>query len=304
MKEFFPNYYEKFKCIADRCVHCCCVGWEIDIDDDTLHFYNSLDSELGDRIRNSIDTDPPHFILNQGDRCPFLNSCGLCDIISEYGEDALCDICYLHPRFRNFYSGCIETGLGASCEEAARIILGFEEKFSVSSDNTLFDDEELALIEERAKIFSILQDREKTISERFSLLASEYSVLLNKPLDALCKFYLSLERLDEEWTGEIGRLKEYKFKNRIFGKEEFALMFEQMTVYFIFRHMIRVLDRWDASVIVDFALTSVFIIGALCEMHGCIASDIAEYFRMYSSEVEYSEDNTEAILAALSEGMI
>ena len=43
MKEVFPNYYKKFKCIKDKCKHNCCIGWEIDIDEDTMDLYNSLD---------------------------------------------------------------------------------------------------------------------------------------------------------------------------------------------------------------------------------------------------------------------
>ena len=31
-----PNYYMNFKCIADKCRHTCCAGWEIEIDDETL----------------------------------------------------------------------------------------------------------------------------------------------------------------------------------------------------------------------------------------------------------------------------
>ena len=42
MKEVFPNYYEKFECIKGLCKHSCCIGWEIDIDEDTLLLYNSL----------------------------------------------------------------------------------------------------------------------------------------------------------------------------------------------------------------------------------------------------------------------
>ena len=25
-----PSYYKDFKCIADKCRHSCCIGWEID----------------------------------------------------------------------------------------------------------------------------------------------------------------------------------------------------------------------------------------------------------------------------------
>ena len=123
MKEIFPNYYKKFKCIADKCKHSCCIGWEIDIDEDTMDLYNSLDSEFAKKIRSNIEGDQPHFILKENARCPFLNDNGLCDIILELGDGAISDICYLHPRFSNFYEDFIETGLGLCCEEAARIIL-------------------------------------------------------------------------------------------------------------------------------------------------------------------------------------
>ena len=104
MMEIEPNYYKKFKCIADKCRHNCCIGWEIDIDEETMNFYNSLDTPMGGRIRGCIEGNEPHFILGKGDRCPFLNDRGLCDIISECGEDAIWDICTLHPRFKNYYS--------------------------------------------------------------------------------------------------------------------------------------------------------------------------------------------------------
>ncbi|MBR5808788.1 MAG: flagellin lysine-N-methylase, partial [Clostridia bacterium] len=110
MKEAVPNYYHKFKCIQDKCKHNCCIGWEIDIDDDTLMLYESLDTPLGEKIRSNITGDVPHFKLAAGERCPFLMDSGLCEIIAEYGEDAICDICYLHPRFKNFYSDFTETG--------------------------------------------------------------------------------------------------------------------------------------------------------------------------------------------------
>ena len=30
-----PVYYEKFHCLADHCRRSCCIGWELDLDDDT-----------------------------------------------------------------------------------------------------------------------------------------------------------------------------------------------------------------------------------------------------------------------------
>ena len=34
-----PYYYKEFKCIAGACKDSCCVGWEIDIDEDTFSYY-------------------------------------------------------------------------------------------------------------------------------------------------------------------------------------------------------------------------------------------------------------------------
>ena len=44
MKLYAPKYYERFKCIADKCSHSCCIGWEIDVDADTLKKYKSLNA--------------------------------------------------------------------------------------------------------------------------------------------------------------------------------------------------------------------------------------------------------------------
>ena len=48
MKQFIPDYLNSFKCIADKCRHSCCIGWEIDIDKNTLDFYKSIDDDYKD----------------------------------------------------------------------------------------------------------------------------------------------------------------------------------------------------------------------------------------------------------------
>ncbi len=296
MKEVTPNYYDKFKCIADRCTHNCCIGWEIDIDEDTMELYNSLDTPMGERIRANIEGDVPHFILGEDDRCPFLNKEGLCDIICEHGDGALCDICYLHPRFKNFYSSFEETGLGLCCEEAARIILLEEEKFHISlPDDT--EDEEQMFFAVRQKIFSILQNREKSVRERFSSLAEEYG--FDFSLDSLCDLYLSLERLDDKWTDELNTLKGFSFKGEIFEDIDFQIPFEQLGCYFIFRHLSMWSEDYGAGV--KFALMGCYLIGALCESYkskyGCVSIEkMIDFARMYSSEVEYSEENLDMLM--------
>ena len=124
MKVFVPDYYIRFRCIAGACRHSCCVGWEIDVDPETLKRYRAMKGMLGGKLKRCIDPDPePHFKLSSEERCPFLTEQNLCEIILQEGEGALCQICADHPRFRNFWSDRIEMGLGMACEEAARLIL-------------------------------------------------------------------------------------------------------------------------------------------------------------------------------------
>ncbi len=300
MQELYPNYYHKFNCIADRCRHSCCVGWEIDIDAETMARYEAIETPMGDTIRKHIEGEDPHFILGPGDRCPFLQEDGLCELIIECGENVLCDICRLHPRFRNFYENAVETGLGLCCEEAARIILTEQEKFKISlpRDTDLSEEAFFAI---RDTIFYILQEREKTIYDRFCSLAKKFGLSFSFSLETLQKTYLSLERLDEAWTDCLTTLDGFTFDETIFRDEAFAIPFEQLCVYFIFRHLTDAMWDGEYEKRVRFALVSCYVIGALwanCKQEkGTLTlEDMVEIVRLYSSEIEYSEENTETLM--------
>lgn len=127
MQWFAPAYYPEFTCTAGACRHNCCVGWEIDIDDETLALYKTIDGPLGERLKTGISMeDTPHFVLTNDGRCPFLNGENLCDLICGLGEDALCQICADHPRFRNDWPDRTELGLGLCCEAAGQLILTWD----------------------------------------------------------------------------------------------------------------------------------------------------------------------------------
>ena len=307
MNIFVPNYYNKFKCIADKCKHNCCIGWEIDIDADTLNYYSLLEGDIGSCIKNTIkyENGTACFKLEKDDRCPHLNENNLCNIIINLGDDALCDICTDHPRFRNFYSGFTEMGLGFSCEECARIILSFKDKFcpvpfDLEDDFTMTEDEEYAVFR-RGELFDILQNRDLSIFERFSSLAGEYDFeFTNFSLKELCGEYIKLERLDNGWTHLLEKLKNYDFDLSVFKNEQLKIAFEQLACYFMYRHFTE--GMWDYSFYqrVKFVLSSCYIIGALVSMSNIYTIEqMAEFARMYSAEVEYSDINMEAILQAL-----
>ena len=285
MKEIFPSYYSSFRCIADKCKHSCCIGWEIDIDNETMALYNSLDGDIGEKIRENIEGDIPHFILKDDERCPFLSERGLCDIICELGEGALCDICYLHPRFSNVYQDFMETGLGLSCEEAARVILTEEEKFFIPLPESAKND---PFFKEREEVFGILQNRSAPFSDRLKRLAERYDVRLDFSGEELYEMFSSLERLDGAWEMALEKLGRSKSPS-IFEREDMQVFFEQLSCYFVFRHF----NKGGGLPIL-----SVVTIGAICSE--CeIPEEMLEVVRMYSSEIEYSEENTDKLISYL-----
>ena len=126
MNIYVPEYYPAFHCVASRCGHTCCAGWEIDIDEESLAAYGRLPGPFGERVRRSISLEgTPHFILTGDESCPLFDRDHLCELILHEGEASLCQICRDHPRFRNYFSSRIEMGLGLVCEEAARLILSW-----------------------------------------------------------------------------------------------------------------------------------------------------------------------------------
>lgn len=68
---------DAFRCIADKCRHSCCAGWEIDIDSESAARFLSVGGKLGEKLKSSISVTPtPHFILGKDERCPFLEKTG------------------------------------------------------------------------------------------------------------------------------------------------------------------------------------------------------------------------------------
>lgn len=309
MKLIAPNYYKKFKCIADKCRHSCCIGWEIDIDDGTFDRYKAVQGDFGKKLKDGIEFADgiACFKLDGDERCPFLNKNNLCDIILNLGEDFLCQICNDHPRFRNFYSGATEIGIGLCCESAAEIIIRQKGKVTLEviagkNENDEYSVEEASFIEFRNKLFDILQNRCIAVNQRTEeFLISCNGKCIDDSLNETVNFLLSLERLDSKWTEILNEIKDMQDFTSVQLPSYFNTVAEQLLVYFTYRHLSGYLDDGRLSQRSCLIVFSYKIIEMLCKYHmkkhGEITySCIAEYARLYSSEIEYSEENIEAIL--------
>lgn len=303
MKLIAPDYYKDFYCIADKCRHNCCIGWEIDIDKDSLEFYSGISGDFGERLRSNIafDGTTHYFKLKEGDRCPFLSEHGLCDIISELGEGALCDICADHPRFRSFLGTRTELGLGLCCEAAAKLILTKKDKVilcELENDglSDLPDSWEDTLLSERSKLIEIAQDRTMPVELRAkAILTSVNAVLPDLNLSDYARIYSSLERLDPLWDNTLALLKEPKTNNA----DSLETAFEQLLVYFLYRHIPCANDRTELAAFAAFAVLSYKLIRALCERTQADTDTLCELARAYSSEIEYSDENTHYLVDLL-----
>lgn len=301
MKTMVPDYYPLFRCIAGACQHSCCIGWEIDIDEDTLETYKTIDGEIGERLQASIDfdCDCPHFITGADGRCPFLNKENLCDLILGLGEEALCSICDMHPRFRNDFSDRTELGLGLCCEEAVRLILTRDEpmKLITLEDDGIqeeADESDLYLYSVRDNAIAIMQDREFSYAERTEHLAMAFGIDLPAPHPAYwADVYLELERLDENWTALLDTLRSDFTPNSF---PQWDNVWEQLAVYFLYRHLPAALWDGDVESRIGFALLSVQMLQWLCSAKENVSfNDLSELVRMYSSEIEYSDENLEKL---------
>lgn len=171
----YPHYYKKFQCIASECEDTCCAGWEIMIDDRALEKYKRTKGPIGNRLKNSINWKEGSF-LQYHHRCAFLNDENLCDLYTEMGPDSLCRTCRMYPRHVEEFEGSREYSLCLSCMEAARIILGCEEKvrFLTKEDEKDENYDEFdfflytKLMDARDLIFKILQDRNIDVSLRMA----------------------------------------------------------------------------------------------------------------------------------------
>ncbi|MGN0268930.1 MAG: flagellin lysine-N-methylase [Lachnospiraceae bacterium] len=359
-----PSYYKNFQCISSRCTDSCCTEWEIDIDSDTLSFYQQVPGAFGKRLREHIalpseETDEPaHFIQTADERCPFLNDCNLCDIFIHLGEEHLSQICTHHPRYYDWFLNGEEAGLGLCCEEAARLILletgfpefelledGLENEISKDEDICFEEKIEQTLFSMRDQLFHQIKSdsspvKRKSIADFDELMNSlfrtacrmqntldtlmfpsgeeedtdcfelpsdfkDFSVRFwnETPLDSLLDFFLSLEINDPNWWNQLKSLK--KNSSRILSaRKEFAdfyqekfYEYEQLLIYFLYRHFMKA--RIDGALLdaVRFALISSCMIQIL-DIDIWLKTGTLDpvqqinICKLYSKEIEYDEDNT------------
>ncbi len=240
MKLTKPWFYDDFVCIASQCTDNCCIGWEIDIDPISMQRFNCACGEFGERLRSAIhqgEDGVRTFAFGEGERCALLREDGLCELILNMGDDSLCDICALHPRFFGWFNGLKEAGLGLCCEEVCRLLFSdsvqlkfisseIEEEYEQTCDETMLD----MFLAARERLLGILQDRSISLKERMiyavrfadgfqrlidnggddidSITLSDETAgsYVTATTEALLKLYCSMESISSEWDERLSQL--------------------------------------------------------------------------------------------------
>ena len=281
MKNYAPLYYKDFRCIADRCEHICCIGWRFSLDDATYEGYKSASGTYSQELRDhlSCDEDGPYIPSDASGRCPHLDGRGLCRVISNCGEEYLCEICREHPRFYNSDGNRLEVGLGASCPEAARLILEGPISLELTPHDEGAKNEALSA---RADIKEVIAECEDyaECEKRIAKLAGIPAAVLSDGFrrDALCDLeYLNTE--DRELISEAS------------DPTADSEAMKRILSYFLYRHLNPETESVEIASVIGFALFSTRSVGAAAAKVG-----FTEALRIYSAEIEYSPTNTEDII--------
>ena len=274
MSIWYPSFYAAFRCRADRCRHSCCRGWEIDVDEDSAELYRGLPGELGEELRQALFSDEEgwHFRLDKEERCPFLESDGLCRLIKRLGEEALCDICALHPRFFEELDADELWGLGLSCEEATALLLKEKElRFVCRESGESLDLPGLLHSVGLAVPGETLRYRPRIDEERRREILRRFG---------------KTEPIDENWPRELKALEHSPLPQAGEGED-----YQRIYEYLLYRQIERAEERdWES--IADYA--------ALCTdfvaLWDALEVDTAAHLRRFSEQIEYSTENVEILM--------
>ena len=336
MTYIVPDCFKNFKCTASACSDNCCIGWEIDVDEESYKFYKSLDDDFGKKIIANIETgEVCCFRLGENERCPFLTEENLCQIITRLGEDKIPEICRNHPRFFNWLYDRTEMGIGLCCEEGARMLFSSQDKLKVDVDYTLTDDLSDVLTYIREISIGIIQNRKLSLFERLILFlgcsqaaderlmaedvqgmseAAESFVNMQEAvvvepayeLKKLIEIFGDLEPINDEWTKYIKAVCknsediEKKMAEFFNQHRDRIYEYEHFAVYLICRYYMKALEDFDLLSRANFIVLCVLFL---------IIMDINSYINhekdyrikncvLFSKEVEYSEENINGICEA------
>ena len=230
----YPDYYKKFRCIADKCPDTCCSDWQIVIDDESLEKYRNYAGEYRQTLHRNIQWEEGVFGHNRKGKCAFLRDDGLCDMYKHMGKDSLCTTCREYPRHTEEFENIREISLSLSCPEVARILLQKTEPVTFVCEE---DDEEEVFEDYDYFLFSNLED----IREEILKITQNREESLEARIEKVLQIGASAQRHYEE--GDLIAWDECEDTDKVCVKDEYELFRKHMR--FLSEELELLYQDWD-----------------------------------------------------------
>ena len=211
-----PSYYKNFRCKGGSCRTCCCDGWAVTVS--LREYFTLLGLSCPEDLRKRLDR-AMHLLKDADEEryaeivptfygvCPMQREDGYCLLQCECGEESLPAVCRYYPRSPRL-TARPECCISCSCEKVLEDLFADPEKLTFESRPLSFDldlTEASELPEKydeyREKCLELLQNREKSLSNRLDDIIRFLSVSSKEP-----SLYTEQNYLAKETVRELLRL--------------------------------------------------------------------------------------------------
>jgi len=145
----------------------------------------------------------------------------------------------------------------------------------------------------------MIKDKNTPLDEKIEKLISigEISVP-EQTLSAWAKAFLNLEIMSYEWRELLNKALQYDTPLDFKGCEA---EFEKLCIYFLYRYVANEKYEEKIGAVIGFCVLCSRIIATLWQIFAKNEEERIEICRLFSQEIEYSEENVESIIDMIEE---